>query len=348
MPRKRRVPSFTQLAGHLAGKLRPPFGIVLGSPTEVADLATGLPAREITCFQMDLFQAARLEQELKALGTEARVFTAADLWDLPEPVQTLLYPVPLGGERALKLDMIEQAYHTLRPHGTFVVLSPYERDDFFPHALKKVFGKVHAPMGTGNAVFWCQREGERPRRRHEMAFQVRVDDTTSYRFVSRPGVFSYGRFDDGARALVETMEIGDGERVLDIGCGVGTNGILAARRAGATGFTMFADSNLRAVALAELNARNLGLPAFETLASATLREVSPESFDVVLANPPYYAQLSIAQLFIERGRAALKPGGRLYLVTKQPEGVSPLLAEKCGETGAVERRGYIVFRADRA
>jgi 16S rRNA (guanine1207-N2)-methyltransferase len=345
MTRKRKVLSFAQLAGHLPERLRPPFGIVLGSPAEVADLATALPSGHIACYQMDLFQAGRLGQELRALGTQAEVRTAADLWGLPEPVQTLLYPVPLGGERSLKIDLVEQAYHALAPHGTLIVLSPYERDEFFPQALKKVFGKVHSPMGTGNAVFWCQRSGERPRRRHEITFQVRVDEATSLRFVSRPGVFSYGRFDDGARALVETMEVNAGERILDIGCGVGTNGILAARRAGAGGFVTFADSNLRAIALADLNARAVGVTSFETLASASLRELPNGAFDVVLANPPYYAQLSIAELFIERGRTALRPGGRLFVVTKQAEAVFALLAERFPEPEASERRGYVVFKA---
>ena len=135
--------------------------------------------------------------------------------------------------------------------------------------------------------------------------------------------------------------------MLDIGCGVGTNGILAARRSGPTGFTLLADSNLRAIALAELNARSIGVPAFETIASATLRELPRGAFDVVLANPPYYAQLSIAQLFIERARSALKPGGRFFLVTKQVDGVAPLIEQAFGEAEAFERRRYFVFRAVR-
>jgi len=144
-----------------------------------------------------------------------------------------------------------------------------------------------------------------------------------------------------------TRELADvrGKRVLDIGCGIGTNGILAARQAGPSGFVAFADSNLRAVALAELNAKSLGVPNFETIASASLRELPGDSFDVVLANPPYYAQLSIAQLFIERGRYALKPGGRFFLVTKQPDTVYPLVAAAFGEPEMFEGRGYVVFRA---
>jgi 16S rRNA G1207 methylase RsmC len=339
---------FAELAARLGPRLKPPFGVVLGAPGEVAALVRRLPAGDVCCYQMDLYQAERLNAALRERATTAQVHTLADLWDLPAQVQTLLYPVPLGGERALKLDMIEQAFHVLLPHGILVVLSPYERDQFFPSALKKVFGKVHVPMGTDNAVFWCQRSGDRPRRRHEVDFQVRVDDTTSYRFVSRPGVFAYGRFDDGARALTETMEIEPGDRVLDLGCGVGTNGILAARHAGPDGFVAFIDSNVRAAALAALNAEALQVPHFEATVSAAATAFADGSFDVVLANPPYYAHLSIAQLFTERGRALLKEGGRFYLVTKQLERVHEMMQQVFAtEPTIYERRGYFIFHCRR-
>ena len=52
-----------------------------------------------------------------------------------------------------------------------------------------------------------------------MTFQVKIGDGPSCRFLSRPGTFSYGRFDNGARALCEVMEIEPGDRVLDLGCG---------------------------------------------------------------------------------------------------------------------------------
>ena len=58
-------------------------------------------------------------------------------------------------------------------------------------------------------------------------------------------------------------------------------------------------------------------------------------------------QLAIAQLFIERGWTALKPGGRFYLVTKQAEGIYPLIAKVFGEPEAMERRGYVVFQAQK-
>ena len=338
---KRRL--FPELAAILDKKLKPPFGVVLGAPAEVAELAGALPTSDVTCYQMDLFQAARLRVELKESGNFGEVVTAPDLWDLPVPLQTLVYPVPLGGERGLKLDMIEQGYHVLKPGGTFAVLSPYEKEEFFPQALKKIFGKVHRPMAGKNAVLWCQRDADRPRRRHEMTFQVRASDELSLCFLSRPGTFSYGRFDDGARALVEAMEVHEGDRVLDLGCGCGTNGIMASLRTGPSGFVTFVDSNLRALALAEINAKNLARGAFETLASCTLNEISPRSYDVVLANPPYYAQLAIARLFIERGKRCLKPGGRFYVVTRQVDHVFEIMEDVFGPVQGEERRGYVVF-----
>jgi len=375
----KRARPFAELLQTVANKLKPPFGIVLGSPGEVADLVHAMPEGDTTCYQIDLFQASRLREALHTRGKEANVAAHADLWDLAslpsppgrgaggegatadpasptphplplsrgergEPFQTLIYPVPYGGERSLKQDMIEQAFHVLKPGGTFIVLSPYEKDDFFQNALKKIFGKVHTPMDGGNAVFWCQRDGDRPRRRHEMTYHVRADKETSYSFVSRPGVFGYGFYDEGARALVESLELHPDQRILDLGCGVGTNGILAARQLGPGGHVTFADSNLRAIALAELNAKSIGVPHFQTFASHTLTELPSASYDAVIANPPYYAQGTIMALFVERSHQVLKRGGELYLVTKQVDTVWPMVTSLFPEPELYENRGYVIFR----
>jgi 16S rRNA (guanine1207-N2)-methyltransferase len=339
------APLIEDLTAAAGERLRPPVAIVLGTPHEVAELAVDLPG-EVVCYQMDLFPADQLRDEISNFGAQARVETVPDLWDLPAEFRTVVYPAPRGGERGLKVDMVEQAFHILQPHGSLIVHSPYEDDQFFPAQLKKVFGKVHSPVVSSGRVFWTLRHGDRPRRRHEVTYHARVGPEPALTFVSRPGTFAYGRFDDGARALVETMEIQPGDRILDAGCGCGTNGVFAGKLAGPEGHLVFVDSNVRAVALAEQNARSNDLTRFEAHAAHTLETLPRRSFDVMLANPPYFAQQSIARQFIERGRELLKRGGRFYLVTKQPDAVGPMIAETFGRADVTMRRGYTILIAE--
>jgi 16S rRNA (guanine1207-N2)-methyltransferase len=178
-----------------------------------------------------------------------------------------------------------------------------------------------------------------------MTFQAKIGVGPSCRFTSRPGTFAYGRLDDGARALQEVAEIRPGDHVVDVGCGCGAVGVFAWQRCGPGGRVAFADSNLRATALAELNARANGVTAFAVAASSGLTGLPEGTFDAALANPPYFADHSSARLFVQRSRALLKPGGRLFVVTKQPNEVAAMMAEEFGEVEAEERRGYVVLVA---
>jgi 23S rRNA (guanine1835-N2)-methyltransferase len=226
-------------------------------------------------------------------------------------------------------------------------LSEYSRDQLLPRAHKKMFGKCsELPASRDGSVFWSYTDGERPRRRHEVAFRARLGDGPAHDFVSRPGVFAYGRFDDGSRAMMEVADIRPGDAILDLGCGVGANGVLAADRAGLDASITFVDSNLRAVALAELNARQNGLSNFRCIASARLEGLEPQSCDVILANPPYYAFASVTNVFVEKARPLLRPGGRFYLVTRQLEPIAPVVVDVFGDVEAVENRGYTILSAE--
>ena len=342
---RNRSVSLADLPGLFPEKFRPPIGVVLGHPNEVMDFLCTQQSEEIVCYQMDLFPARKLRNELDEMGLSAKVKVSADLWDLDTPLQTIVYPASHKGERQLKLDMVDQAYQILKPHGILMVLSPYTNDQFFPQTMKKIFGKVHTPDDGQGTVFWSTKTDDKPRRRHELTYQVSRGEESSLRFLSRPGVFSYGRFDNGARALVEVMEIDDGDKILDLGCGCGTNGIHAGLQAGDKGKVTFLDSNLRALELAEFNAKENGLTRFETLARVHAEKMPAKSFDVVLANPPYFAQESIANMFINRSAMLLKPKGRMYLVTKRPNELVEPIGDVFQELEAVYHRGYTIFIA---
>jgi 16S rRNA (guanine1207-N2)-methyltransferase len=351
---------FLTLLATARPRLRPPIAVVLGAPRLVADLVTALGLPDTTCYQMDLHQAGRLRDELREIGTDASVEVRADLWDLPPDFNTVLYPSPPRGERELKRDMAEQAYHLLRPRGRLVVLSPVAKDQFYPAVMKKAFGKVALEARRAGTMLWSPRGANRPRRRHEIAFHVRLPgepgasapgapfadasgSPMSLTFVSRPGVFTYGRMDDGARALVEVAEVQPGDKIVDLGCGTGAVGVIAGLRARPDGRVTFVDSNVRATALAEINARANGLTGFRVVADAQMHGLRSGRFDLALANPPYYAQQGVARLFIEAAARLLRPGGRLYLVTKQADVVGEIMREVIGDPAVVKRRDYAVL-----
>lgn len=332
------------LLATIQDQIRPPLAIILGAPRLAADLTATLALPEITCFQMDLHQAERLREELREIGADAHIETCPDLWDLDPAFNTVLYAPLARGDRELKRDMIEQSYPILKSHGSLIVLSPVKKDDFFPTVMKKVFGKVSIQSGKSGTILTSPRGADRPARRHEIRFQVRWPKCESLSFISRPGVFTYGRMDDGARALAEVAEVNAGDQIVDLGCGTGTVGVIAGKAAGADAAVTFVDSNLRAVALADINAGANGLASYRVVADASLESLPNRNFDIALANPPYYAQHGIARLFIRHSKRMLKAGGRLYVVTKQADVVELMLREHFGTPEVFARRGYIVFK----
>jgi 16S rRNA G1207 methylase RsmC len=331
----------------VAHRVKPPVCIALGPPWPVANLVQALNGVETTCVQLDLHQTARVQECLTELGATAETITTADLWDLPQRFQTVIFPASSYADREMKLDVVEQAYHILLPGGVFLTLSEYEKDNQFAKWHKKVFGKCgETPSSDNGMAFFSTRPAEdQKRRRHEITFHAKLLDGPSMTFVSRPGTFSYGHFDSGSRAMLEVAEIQTSNRILDLGCGNGAVGCLASSKAGPKGGVTFIDSSLRAIALAELNAKENNIPNPRFLAATRLQGLGIQSFDVILANPPYYAKSEITRLFIEGTRNLLRPGGRYYMVTKMPTAVVPMIFETYGDCSVIENRGYSVIIA---
>jgi 16S rRNA (guanine1207-N2)-methyltransferase len=330
----------------VADKVVPPVLVALGSPWPVTQLVTAMNGKETVCFQMDVFAADRLRAKLAENNVAAEVVAAADLWDLPARFRTVLFPAAAHSDRDLKIDVVEQGFHVLEEGGLFITLSEYEKDVEFAKWHKKVFGKCgESPRSKAGMAFWSARHGERPRRRHEVTFHAKVGDGPSMSFASWPGTFSYGRMDNGSRAMLEVAEINPGDHVLDMGCGNGAVGCLASAKAGPTGKVTFVDSNVRAVALTDKNAKANGVPNYELVTTATLGGLPPDRFDLALANPPYYANSEVARMFIASARDLLKSGGRFYLVTKMPVQTIPEVVETFGDAESVENRGYTVLAA---
>ena len=82
------------------------------------------------------------------------------------------------------------------------------------------------------------------------------DGGREFTFRTAAGVFSRSAVDAGSRLLLAAIKLAGAERILDLGCGYGVLGIVAAARA-PQAHVVLVDVNPRAVALAEENiARN--------------------------------------------------------------------------------------------
>jgi 16S rRNA (guanine1207-N2)-methyltransferase len=172
-----------------------------------------------------------------------------------------------------------------------------------------------------------------------------------FRFLTQAGVFSRSRVDAGTRLLVETMEVMPTDRFLDLGCGYGVLGVIAAHLA-PEGRVLLVDVNHRAVALARENLRLNGIDNAEARPGDGFAAVGEEQFDVIAANPPIRAGLAVVHRLIFEAERHLAPGGRFYLVARTRQGVLRLAAKMRETFGNVEEAakggGYRVFLSRRS
>lgn len=171
------------------------------------------------------------------------------------------------------------------------------------------------------------------------------------RLVTEAGVFSRDRVDRGTRLLIAHLELAPGDDVLDLGCGYGVVGLVAARLA-PEGRVVMVDINARAIALARENALANGITNAEARRGDAFAPVAGERFHVITLNPPIRAGSAMVHRLIADSRAHLRPGGRFYLVGRTQQGVLRLGAKMAEVYGAVEEvakgGGYRLFlsRAD--
>jgi 16S rRNA (guanine1207-N2)-methyltransferase len=249
---------------------------------------------------------------------------------LPEPVDRVVIRLPKG--RLPLSQSLWDGFHALSVGGACYVAGA-NREGIKPaiELMGQLFGNA-AIMGYGGGHRIARSEKKTSSPVDSSAFdvqwlhhqeflkfspEIRGNCVTIF---SRPGVFAWDRLDDGTRLLAERMQINPGDAVLDLGCGNGIVGLMAAKMA-ARGNVVLIDSDAEAIRSATRSVEANALTNCTVLPSDAGSAVKTSSFDVVVANPPFHvgrrAEFDIANQFIRDAWDVLKPGGRFYLVANK-------------------------------
>lgn len=165
---------------------------------------------------------------------------------------------------------------------------------------------------------------------------------TELKFETAPQLFSPKGIDPGTHAMLSVAEFHEDDKVLDLGCGYGVVGVLAAKLIGADRVTM-SDSNSVAVEFAAKNAKLNKVEDVRTIVSSGFEDIDDKDYSLILSNPPYHTDFSVAKAFIEKGFNRLKLGGRMMMVTKREDWYRNKLTTIFGGVRIWHIDGYCVF-----
>jgi len=165
-----------------------------------------------------------------------------------------------------------------------------------------------------------------------------------FEFYTTSGIFSKNKIDKGTIILAENMIVNKNNKVLDIGCGIGILGIIAAKLFNAD--VAMSDINKRAIMLAKKNIKLNNIKA-EVYQGNLYEPIKDKYFDVILSNPPQTAGKKICFQLIDQSKKHLKNGGNLQLVARHNKGgktLSEKMKKVFGNVYVVAKKaGYWVY-----
>jgi 16S rRNA (guanine1207-N2)-methyltransferase len=282
--------------------------------------------RRVDVFDLHHSQLQRARARLDDLADDA-----LHLHDAVFPPESGDYDVvvmlaPKG--RDLGQAHIWRAWGALKPGGSLYIAGATKEgaksviadaEALFGHAVTLIYKRSHrvarcdkAPGSTRQRpASW---EDVPPAEPHDRTYHTPQGDLPVQ---TMPGVFSWESLDKGTAYLLETVDFKTlaGARVLDMGCGVGVLGALAARHAE---HVTLVDDNLLAVQCTQGTLARNGIDNAQALVSDGYEALAGQGFDVILCNPPFHREFdvntNVALRVIRESPAHLREEGQLLLV----------------------------------
>ncbi len=163
---------------------------------------------------------------------------------------------------------------------------------------------------------------------------------------THPDMFSPNAPDTGTLSMLSAVEINSGDKLLDLGCGSGIVGIYAAKLIGEENVVM-TDSSKIAADYARKNAETNNVGGIKIYCGDAYENITEKDFTLILSNPPYHTDFSVAKAFIEGGYKRLVFGGKMIMVTKRLDWYKNKLTSIFGGVKITEMNGYFVFIAEK-
>ncbi len=319
--------------------------ISVGRAQSAAMMSVERPKASVVAWYLDSYRCQlasehQLANEARDAGASLSYVCDSD-WPLADQQADLvMLEQPKTGEAELGRELLQTGWHQLKIGGALVVATDNPKDKWLLEQMHVLSKSIKVREFDDATVYYAIKKKPLKRIREfscQLAFR---DEGNLLQLVTRPSVFAHRKIDTGARHIMDNVEVFPDAELIEIGCGSGAVSMaLAVRDPTARVFAI--DSNARAI-----NCLKRGLELNEI--TNVTAEINHDgllgdregTFDMALANPPYYADFRIAQHFIETALRALRPGGRLMLVSRKPQWYRDNLGQWLEECEVFECRRY--------
>jgi 16S rRNA G1207 methylase RsmC len=171
-----------------------------------------------------------------------------------------------------------------------------------------------------------------------------------FEFLTASSVFSKKRVDLGTRLLIEAMALPETGIVLDVGCGYGAVGIVAAAFNSRLR-VILTDVNMRAVRLARQNIEINKVNNAEVRYGYLYEPVKELTFNCVLSNPPVSAGMETVKAIVREAPRVMASKATFQMVIRSKIGGKTLPSvfnETFGNCAVLAREsGYRVLIAEK-
>jgi 16S rRNA (guanine1207-N2)-methyltransferase len=319
-------------------------------------LAVALAANPVYSWNDSCLAQQALADNLVANGYPAAQVATNSGVELPAAeVDFVLIKIPKS------LALLEHQLYALRPilhRDTLILGSGMARN--IHRSTLELFETLLGPTTTTRArkksrLIMVERdhsinEGQSP---YPDSYELVVD--RSYRISNHASLFSRDRLDRGSRLMIEHLPVDERfRRIVDLGCGNGVLGIIAAAmNPGAR--LLFSDESHMAIDSARVNFHSAFGPAREAefRLGDCLEGVAGQSAELVLVNPPFHQHHGvgegIARSMFRDAHRVLAPGGELRVVGNRHLGYHLRLKQLFGNcTTVASDSKFVILSATRS